>query len=69
MRLKQTVRKIGNLLKETFVGFVNDKGFKLSAALAFYTIFSLPPLVLVIMYLTGLFIGPDAVRSEIFGQI
>lgn len=69
MRLKQTVRKTGNLLKETFVGFVNDKGFKLSAALAFYTIFSLPPLVLVIMYLTGLFIGPDAVRSEIFGQI
>lgn len=67
--LKITPQKIGHLFKETFKGFIDDNALKLSAALSYYTIFSLPPLLIIIISLSGLFFGADAVRGEIFGQI
>jgi membrane protein len=42
---------------------------KLSAALSYYTIFSLPPLLIIIISLSGVFFGEDAVKGELFGQI
>jgi len=69
MQLKNTAKKAGYLLKETFKGFVEDNGIKLSAALSYYTIFSLPPLLIIIISLSGIFFGADAVKGEIFGQI
>jgi membrane protein len=67
--MKKVIRKIGYLFKETFNGFINDNALKLSAALSYYTIFSLPPLLIIIISLSGIFFGADAVRGEIFGQI
>jgi len=67
--IRKTSRNIGYLFKETFNGFIADDGVKLSAALSYYTIFSLPPLLLIIISLTGFFFGAEAVRGEIFGQI
>ena len=58
-----------HLLKETFSEFLNDNGLKLSASLSYYTIFSLPPLLIIIISLSGIFFGADAVRGELFGQI
>jgi membrane protein len=69
MKFLSTLKKTGYLLKETFSGFINDNGIKLSAALSYYTVFSLPPLMIIIMSLSGIFFGPDAVKGEIFGQI
>lgn len=69
MQLKDAAKKTGYLLKETFKGFIDDNGVKLSAALSYYTIFSLPPLLIIIISLSGIFFGADAVRGEIFGQI
>jgi membrane protein len=69
MQFKSKAIKIGYLLKETFNGFIDDNGIKLSAALSYYTVFSLAPLLIIIMYLCGIFFGADAVRGEIFGQI
>ena len=37
--------------------------------MSYYTIFSLPPLLIIIISLSGIFFGADAVRGEIFGQI
>jgi membrane protein len=69
MGLKNTTKKAGYLLKESFSNFIDDDGMKLSASLAYYTIFSLPPLLIIIISLTGFFYGAEAVRGEIFGQI
>jgi len=69
MKIKNTVKKIGYLLKETFNEFIADNAIKLSAALAYYTIFSLPPLLIIIISLCGFFFGAEAVRGEIFWQI
>jgi len=69
LRIKNIVKKIGHLFKETIKGFIDDNALKLSAALSYYTIFSLPPLLIIIISLSGIFFGVNAVRGEIFGQI
>jgi len=69
MPVVSTVIKFVYLIKESFREFINDNGMKLSAALSYYTIFSLPPLLLIIISLCGFFFGAEAVRGEIFGQI
>jgi len=48
---------------------MDDDGMKLSAALSYYTIFSLPPLLIIIISLSGFFFGAEAVKGEVFGQI
>jgi membrane protein len=69
MKINFDFRKAGKALKETFTEFIDDNGIKLSASLSYYTIFALPPLLIVIIALCGVFFGKEAVRGEIFGQI
>jgi membrane protein len=69
MKIKPLLKKNGFLFKETFREFIADNALKLSAALSYYTIFSLPPLLIIIISLSGFFFGAEAVRGEIFGQI
>jgi membrane protein len=57
------------VFKETFNGFIEDKGLKLSASLAYYTIFSLAPMLIVLLSVGGLFYGEDALQGKIFSQI
>lgn len=67
--IKKVPRKIGYLLKETFSEFISDNGMKLSASLSYYTIFALPPLIIIIISLCGFFFGADAVSGQLFWQI
>lgn len=69
LRIQVKVRWIFNLLKGSYNGFIEDDGMKLSAALSYYTIFSLPPLLIIIISLSGFFYGTEAVQGELFGQI
>ena len=59
----------GIVLKDAFNGFMDDRCLKLSAALAYYTIFSLAPLLVLIMSLASIFLGEEAINGQIFGQI
>ena len=49
--------------------FSNDNALKLSASLSYYTIFSLAPMLLVIIAVCGIFFGRDAVQGEIYSRI
>ncbi|MCD6065824.1 MAG: ribonuclease [Bacteroidetes bacterium] len=55
-----------SILKDCFHEFSEDKVLKLSAALAYYTIFSLPSMLIVIIGLCSIFYGRDAVQGRIF---
>ncbi|QHV93559.1 YihY/virulence factor BrkB family protein [Spirosoma endbachense] len=57
------------ILKDSFNGFLDDRCLKLSAALAYYTVFSLAPLLVLIISLISLFLGEEAIQGQIFGQI
>ncbi len=57
------------VLRDAFNGFLDDRGLKLSAALAYYTVFSLAPLLVLIISVVSIFLGEEAIRGEIFSQI
>jgi membrane protein len=65
MRLKF----IFSLVKESFSEFLDDNALKLSAALSYYTIFSLAPLLLVLITVASFLLGKEAFQGELFGQI
>ena len=78
MRIKEKIRKIftkkflsdsWKILKTTFGSFSDDKGFKLSASLAYTTVFALGPLLLLIMSLASIFFGQDAIRGNVFAEL
>ncbi|ACU05666.1 MULTISPECIES: YihY/virulence factor BrkB family protein [Pedobacter] len=51
-------------------GFIDDRVMKLSAALAYYTIFSLTPLIIIIISATSLFLGDNMdPNTKLFGEI
>jgi len=58
-----------SILKDTFSNFSDDKVTKLSGSLAYSTIFSLGPLLVVIIALCGLFLDRDAVQGQIYNQL
>jgi membrane protein len=66
---KVTFKGIIGVLKNSSKGFSDDKILKLSASLAYYTVFSLGPLLIVIIFLCGIFFGREAVEGTIYGQI
>ncbi len=68
-QIKKIAKLTGHLFKEAFKGFIDDNALKLSAALSYYTIFSLPPLLIIIISISGIFFGADAAKGEIFRQI
>jgi membrane protein len=66
---KVTLKGIWKVLIESFKGFGDDKITKLSASLAYSTVFSLGPLLIVIIYLCGLFFGQEAVQGTVYTQM
>jgi membrane protein len=57
------------LVKTTGIQWMNDKCPQIGAALAFFTVFSLAPLVLILLAVFGLFFGTAHARDEIIEQL
>ncbi len=66
---KLRVQQIWLLIKTAFVGWQDDYAQSMGAALAYYTMFSIAPLVLIAISIAGLVFGEDAARGEIAGQL
>jgi membrane protein len=52
---KQAFKDLFTILKAAYGGFSNDMALKFSASLAYYTVFSLAPLLLLVISLAGIF--------------
>jgi membrane protein len=57
------------MLKETFADWREDRAMRLSAALAYYSVFSLAPLLIIAISIAGAVFGEEAARGAIEGQI
>ncbi|MEJ7627903.1 MAG: YihY/virulence factor BrkB family protein [Ferruginibacter sp.] len=64
-----TPRGLWEVLKNSFKGFIDDKVLKLSASLAYYTVFSLAPLLIVLLFICGKIFGTEAIEGSVYGQI
>jgi membrane protein len=67
--MRKLLSNIPNLLKLTYQGWKEDKASRLSAALAYYTIFSLAPMLVIIIAVTALFWQRELVQSQVMNQI
>jgi membrane protein len=63
------VQGIVSLFKEAFAGFSKHKVTKLGGSLAYFTMFSLGPMLLVVIFLAGLFLGRQAVEGSLYSEI
>src|SRR5215218_2987672 len=63
------IKELGNVLWLSVRDGMHDKIFRMSAALAFYTIFSIAPILILIITIADTFFGRDAVEGEVYGQI
>jgi membrane protein len=57
------------LIRETFSEWSKDKASRLAAALAYFTLFSLAPLLVIATFIAGLVFGEAAVRGQLVSQI
>jgi len=67
--IRPTLSELWPLAKESFTSWSDDYAPSMGAALAYYTVFSLAPLLLIVIAIAGLIYGEDAARGAIFAQI
>lgn len=60
--------KYFNVLKLTFKEWSEDKASRLAAALAYYTVFSIPPLLVVAIGIASLFTDRAAIEAQVINQ-
>lgn len=65
-RILVTVFKV---IKRTSLEWIDQDIHRLGAALAFYALFSIPPLFVVVLAMAGFWFGEEAARRELFGQV
>jgi len=63
------LRQIGRLIGKSVSAWIDDFAPSMGAALAYYTLFSIAPLLIIVIAIAGLVFGQDAARGEIVAQI
>lgn len=63
------LRDIAGLFRTAAVNWVRDHAQSMGAALAFYTMFSIAPLLLIVIAIAGMVFGEQAAHGEIFDQL
>jgi membrane protein len=67
--MKSIVKNLGHLFKATFKEWNNKDPFRQSAVIAYYALFSMPGLLVLIVTVAGYFFGKETVSQNILGQI
>ncbi|MBC7949060.1 MAG: YihY/virulence factor BrkB family protein [Chitinophagaceae bacterium] len=62
-------KKIWKIIKQSFSDFIDTSALKHSAALAYYTIFSLPAILIIIIWVSNIFYGREIVEGSIYTQL
>ena len=69
MKEKISFKGMWEVLKNSFTGFSDDSVMKMSSSLAYYTVFALAPLLIIIISLSGIFLGKDAAEGKVYHQL
>ena len=64
-----TLASLYSLCRQAINAWIDDYAPSMGAALAYYTLFSIAPLLLIVISIAGLVFGPDAARGHIFAEL
>ena len=67
--MKKRFKKIWDFLKDTFDSYSSHDSGTMAAALSYYTVFSIAPVLVIIIAVVGLIFGHDAVSGQIYNQV
>ncbi len=67
--MRRKITTFFTFLKEVFVEFIGDNILKYSASLAYYTVLSIAPLLVILLTVTGFLFGKEAINGQLYGQI
>lgn len=67
--MKLSTHQAWSLVTKTVASWSADYAPSMGAALAFYTLFSVAPLLMIVIAVAGYFFGADAARGEIYDQL
>ncbi|WP_207433759.1 YihY/virulence factor BrkB family protein [Sabulibacter ruber] len=67
--LKEKLKEGWGIIKEVVFDFMDNNSFQKGAALAYYTIFALPPILIIIINTAGAIFGREAVRGQVYSQL
>ncbi|TWG88440.1 membrane protein [Cupriavidus gilardii J11] len=68
-RPRPSWRDLIALLKDTVTSWVDDYAPSMGAAIAYYTVFSVAPLLLIVISVAGVVFGPEAARGAVVGEL
>lgn len=63
------LKAVGDLLREVYTEWAADDALSMGAALAYYAVFSMAPLLVLVVAIAGLVLGRSAAEGELVGQI
>jgi membrane protein len=69
MQVSVPVRRVGAIIRETLSQWIDERAPRMAASLAFYTTFSLAPILIIAVALAGLVFGRDAAQGKIVGEM
>jgi len=67
--MKQKIFSLYHFIKQVIMEFIDDNVLKYSASLAYYTVFSLAPMLIIIISICGWLFGKEAVQGQMYGEI
>ncbi len=67
--MNKRVASTWKITKQTFIEFVDDNPLDYAAIIGFYTIFSLPAVLIITIRIAGAFFGQEAVKGEVVNQL
>lgn len=69
IKIKTFFLQIFYFTKDLFAEFAKDGAVSLAAALAYFTVFSIAPMLVIVISVSGLFLGHDAVNGQLYEQL
>ncbi len=67
--MRNQLKTVFEILKQTVVDWLDDKAPRLGAALAYYAIFSIAPLIVIVIAIAGIWFGKEQAQEQIFNQV
>ena len=61
-------RVLGKIIRRSLIAWFKDEAASMGAAIAFYTLFSIAPILLLVIWMASSFFAPDAVQSHVLAQ-
>lgn len=62
-------RRLGKIIRESLIAWIKDDASSMGAAIAFYTLFAIAPILLFVIWIAGRFIAPNAVQAHVLTQV